>query len=430
MRIAAALIALCVCLNTAAQPIPGLAPALNFTGYDPSPNPFTYVPITNRPAGQPNSLKPEYVKLFHDFYPVKIGRAMDWQQANSNDEVNWTDRPAGDYGPNGMSEPTLVNVMNQMRSEVRLDFVPQIQRPALATRDYAVQQGKYWAQHYTGNVMRLAVGNEMWAPFGTNVQAQAMFQARVEYPGHTDFDALSLKQGAELAEYGPAFREGWVSTGRAAPDLTLVVEGFSPTTQYAKLQIDRMKEVGLDFATYKPRIAIGAYAFGSATDSAGLDLSTPAKKRDNTVAWADANLEEWFKTHRQLAQQEGLAQTTIDAYEYKMFTQPNGGQSWVDFQNTPEIAQGQNTLLHMLSDAAGGPGAAFTAEGLYGFPLDAPQGQFPLLPFDSAWLSHPMDFASFAGYAGTVDVSGVPAPSSMALVSVAAGMVAMRRRAA
>jgi hypothetical protein len=429
VKLAIALLAVCAALAVNAQPIPGLDPDITFTGYDPSPNPFTYVPITNNPVG-PNSLNPEYVKLFKDYFPVKVGRAMDWQQANTNNERNWSDRPAGDYGPNGMSEPTLVNVMNQMRSQVRLDFIPQIHRPALATRDYAVQQGRYWAQHYTGNVMRLAVGNEMMFPYATNVQALAMFEARAEYPGRTDFDALSIKQGAELAEYGPAFREGWVSTGRAAPDLTLVVEGFSPATQYAKLQIDRMKEVGLDFATYKPRIAIGAYAFGSATDSSGLDLSTPQKKRDNTIAWADANLEEWFKQHRQLAQSEGLAQTMIDAYEYKVFTQPNGGKSWTDFQNTQEIADGQHTLLQMLSAAAGGPDAEFMAEGLYGFPMDAPQGQFPLLPFDPQWLSHPMDFGSFRGYASTVDRSSVPEPSAALMLGVAAGMAATRRRAA
>jgi hypothetical protein len=428
MKLVTALV-LCACVRgVLAQPIPGLDPGITFTGYDPSPNPFTYVPITNNPTG-PNSLKPEYVGLFKNFFPVKVGRAMDWQQANSNNERNWSDRPAGDFGPNGMSEPTLVNVMNQMRSQVRLDFIPQIHRPALATRDYAVQQGKYWAQHYTGNVIRQAVGNEMMFPYGTNVQAQAMFEARTEYPGRSDFDALSLKQGAELAEYGQAFREGWVSTGRAAPDQTLVVEGFSPVTQYAKLQIDRMKELGLDFATFKPRIAIGAYAFGSPSDSAGLDLSTPQKKKDNTIAWADANLEEWFKQHRQLAQSEGLAQTIIDAYEYKVFTQPNGGQSWADFQNTPEIAEGQNTLLHMLSTAAGGPDAEFMVEGVFGFPMDAPQGQFPLLPYDASWLSHPMDFASFRGYAETVDRSSIPEPSALALVAVGVAC-AMRRRAA
>jgi hypothetical protein len=402
-----------ITLSVSAAPIAGFRAGINFTGFDPTPGGFTYVPIS---GGQ---FKPEYVDLMVKTIDPIRGRIMDLQQINDNDEKTWANRATSDFGRNGITQETAIRAMNQMRARIR-DFAPQYATPSQADTDYALQAGKLWGSSYTGDTIYFSHGNEMWNVYGTNLPEQALVQARAMFPGHSDFDALSLYQGHRLGEMYKAFKQGVASV--SSKRVVLVIEGFAPVTQYASLQIQQLKAEGVDVSG--AHLSIAQYAFGSATDPQG-PLGTSAQKRDTTLAFVNGALKSWTASHLALAQFYGLA-PVVDAYEAKLGTLPNGGAEWVAFQNSNEQEQLTDQGYRALEQTAG-IGSVFNLEGVYGFPMDAPQGQFPLIGLDQ--FDNPR---ASGGERGAEDVfyrpDAVPDPSSFTILLSSFWL--MRRRAA
>lgn len=410
--------------DAATMPVPGWRPAIQYTGFDPGPNgdgsgSYTYVPIA---GGQ---FKPEYAKLVADLLRPTVGRDMDLLQGQTNDETTWAGRAATDYGRNGVTRETDIRIANQMRALVG-DYVPQTMIPERATVDYARQLGRLWGTMYAGHSVRVSLGNEIWNVYKGNNGEYALIQAKASGIGGDDLSALAQWHGARLATLATAFKDGLRDVARADVTVTPIVEGFSPVTSYAANQLAGMRAAGFNPAALGVRLSIAQYAFGTSTDVAGRPIATDAQKRDAALDFIDKALVAWTLAHRELARANGLVDV-VDAYELRLGTKPVDGAAetadWVRFQLTDENAQLQGAGLRRLIAASGGTGAALALEGLYGFPMDAPQGQFPLLAIDQ--FANPLASGAYRGVRGVIDFgTPIPEPAALALL---AGALLLRR---
>lgn len=417
-----------------AAPIAGFRAGLNWTGFDPGPNgdgseSFTYIPLN----GNTGTFKDEYINAVAANLAPKVGRDMDLKQLVTNNMVNWSDMTSltTDYGPDGVRETTSINVAKQMRAKVS-DFTPQVGIPLMATTDYARQQGKLWAQQYGNRPVEINLGNEVWNVFAGNLGAWNLNQAHAEGYVGDDFRILGLRQGVRLAQHAQAFMQGFTEGGGNAANVSTIIEGFAPVPQYIQNQIDGMKSVGITPASLHARLSIAQYAAGSATDLTG-PLTTNANKRDAVLAFINAGPAVWSAQTLAIAKANQLA-PYVDAYEMRLGGKPVSTPAetfdWVAFQNTDEEQQAQDAGLRILSQASGGVGAIFNAEGYYGFPMDAPQGQFPLLGLDQ--FNNPNASGAYRGVAGVIDFSsipGVPEPSTLAVAALSVAHALVRRRA-
>jgi hypothetical protein len=404
-------------------PIPGWRPSINYTGFDPSPMPFTYGPIAN---GQ---FKPEYANAVATLLDPSVGRAMDLLQNNDNAETTWPTRATTDFGPGGITRETDIRIANQMRGLIP-DYIPQTHFPARSDIDYARQLGRLWGTMYGGHTVRVANGNELWNVFAGNNGAYNLEQAKAEGYVGDDFRILGLRQGVQLALKSKAFKQGLEDVGRSDVTVVTVIEGLAPVAQYARNQIDGMRSIGVEPASINARLAIAQYAFGTSTDVAGRPIGTDAQKRDAVIDFVNKSLVAWTLDHRALARANWLPDV-VDSYEFRLATKPVQGQAetddWVHFQLTDENAQAQDAGIRALVTASGGVGAALALEGLYGFPMDAPQGQFPLLALDQ--FNDPFASGAFRGVHGLIDfTAAIPEPNGSAVAVALAAIVLAGRK--
>jgi len=422
---------------TARGAIPGFRVGINWTGYDPTGQPggpagtpYTYEPID----GSTGFLKQQYVDAVAKYVAPVIGRDMDWKYLNDSTISTWAQQQAlgSDYTAYGMRETTDINAANQMRAKVP-DFTPQIGIPLMADDDYAYQQGKLWAQRFSGKASGVSInlGNEVWSVYAGNLGAWNLNQAHAEGYVGDDFRILGLRQGVRLAQKSLKFRQGWQDGGGDPSKVSTIIEGFAPIPQYIQNQVDGMKSIGADPKTLNAKLSIAEYAAGSASDLQGL-LGTAAQKEVAVDAFINAGPAVWTAQTLAIAKANGL-DPHVRAYEFRLATKPVSGAEiadWVAFQNTDNAMRIQQEGIPTLLNAAGGVGAVFNVEGFGGFPMNAPQGQFPLVDINQMFTD-PFQSGVFRGVNGLIDFSSIPqtpAPASFALCTAIALLSLAGRR--
>lgn len=407
-----------------AQTIPGFQISENEPGFNNGGS--VYVQITGPGAPGTGQYKPEYVTKVLNVWKPKVIRRMDTWQVVTNNTTNWANRSANDYGDNGMTYESTVNLDNTALS-LNPGYRPWLNLPFFADDDHDFRLGQLYAQQFHGTKVIVSNGNEGWNIFGTNIPAQNLFAARAEEPGVPDFQSAGHRWGRELGKSVKAFTLGWVAGGRNAADVQMEIEGFAPATAWAQYQMDGMRAIGIEPSTYHAHVSIAQYAAGSDSDLQG-PTGTPDQKRAALLAFinsANGPLG-WTNAHKSLAQANGLP-ALVDAYEARLGIQGTSStQDWRDFQLTDQQRdvqeQGLNTLVAAMG---GGPNVIWNCEGFFGFPWGS--GIFSLA--DTNMLDNPAQSMAWTGVLNTVDRSNVPEPSALALLLGVCAVAAGRRAA-
>lgn len=403
------LLALAFTLSANGGVIPGFRVGINHTGFD--TRGAVYVPFDS--TGTEGHLKQDQVDLLATIQP-KTGRDMDWLQVVTNDTASWATRSNNDFSDKGITYETDINAANQIRGKVP-DYEPWINSPLLADEDHDRQLGRLWGQRYGGKVIRFGKGNEVWNIFGNNLPAQNLFAARADpsYEGG-DAEKAQRRQGHRLAVSTKAFIQGLHDVNRFDVKVIMEVEGFSPVADFARYQLDEMKQRGFDPKELNAHVAIAQYAAGSPTDIA--IGGTDQQKHDNVLAFVNGSLVEWTKAHHDLALAEGL-DPVVDAYEMRIGM--NFDSSWIPFQYRVEQFDLQaKSMMALYANA--GSGSIFNVEGLYGFPWNN-SNQFSLID-----LNKDLNSQAYQGVLSTIDFSTTPEPGGLLLVVFAALIIIHR----
>jgi hypothetical protein len=385
---------------------------INYTGYDPTGQPggppgtpFTYEPID----GSSGYLKTEYVDAVTKYVAPILGRDMDWKYINDSTIQHWSQQQslASDYTVFGMRETTDIHAANQFKAKIP-DYSPQISIPLMSDDDYAYQQGKLWATLYSGKDVSINLGNEVWHVFQGNLGDWNLQQAKAEGYQGDDFRILGLRQGVRLAQHALKFMQGFSDGGGDPNRVHTIIEGFAPIAQYVQNQIDGMKSIGVDPKTIHATISIAHYAAGSDTDLQGA-LGTAAEKEASVMNFINAGPKVWAQQHLAIAIANGL-DPHIGAYEFRLGTKPVTADEvadWVLFQNTDNEMRIQQNGIPTLLAASGGVGAIFNLEGYGGFPMDAPQGQFPEVTI-AQMFNNPFESGVLRGTYSLIDFDSIP----------------------
>ncbi len=413
------LILIVVTASAGAQVIPGFQISENEPGYT-----GVYVPFDGDGTPGGAHYKAEYIAKVLNVWKPKVIRRMDTWTIVDNATTNWATRSANDFGPKAMTYESTINLDNTALS-INPNYRPWLNLPFLADDDHDFRLGQLYAQQYHGKKVIVSNGNEGWNIFGTNIPAQNLFAARTEEPGKPDFEASGRRWGRELGKSVKAFTLGFVAGGGNADNVQMEIEGFAPATAWAQYQIDGMKAVGINPATYHAHVAIAQYAAGSDGDLQG-PTGTPDEKRAAVLNFINSGNGPlgWTNAHRALARANGLADL-VDAYEARLGIQGTSStQDWRDFQLTDQQRDVQERGINILVGAMGGPDVVWCEEGFVGFPWD--HGVFNLADWPGQF-DNPAASMAWTGALNTVDRS-VPEPAAFLLIG--ASVLAMRRRAA
>jgi hypothetical protein len=284
--------------------------------------------------------------------------------------------------------------------------MPWLNSPINADIDHDFKLGQLYGQKYNGHKIIFGKGNEGWNIFGTNLPAQNLFAARAEFPGLDDFTAAGKRWGELLGKGETAFESGLHSVaGHQNDEVIMMIEGFSPTTQWAQNQINGMKALGIDPAQHHGQVSIGMYAAGSATDLVG-PTATDDQKKTAILNFIANSLVPWTAAHKQLAIANGL-KPVVDAYEMRLGTPSSGPPTadWIAFQNTPQESIVQQQGYAELLAAAGGSEALFNTEGFIGFPWS--NGIFAQADYPSQY-ANPAQSQAWSGLESLIDYSSIP----------------------
>jgi hypothetical protein len=394
--------------------------------------------------------------------PGGVLRAMDWQNTNGSQIKTPADMvPVNGYNftDKGGSMEALAELATRTRNNLWVN-VPQASAGQWTDprQSVAYAMGQRLGAKLNPGITKYVMdeyANELWNGGDGNQGTANLIRARqspLTTPGASDFQKLCEMAWIDWFDNHQAMKQGLGDAlqARGLPRNAIELRGAGPgfiANPYVPFYgVTRLKQVRdpaqVDATLANTRLIIAPYLPGAPTDVGGIQ---PGETAQSFIAkclqFRDANYPNWFKSNYEMAKSFGMKGLALyETMGGSTYDFDSGTNFLVNFNRGSEIKDFERGFLNYVMDLVDGkldgknadPDAPLIIFGSAGIPYSEQFGTWaPKEFYDSPTSPKAQAFLDFiAVSAANVDPGTVPEPSAALVLGVAAGMVAMRRRAA
>lgn len=282
-------------------------------------------------------------------------RFMDWEQTNSNPQVNWSDRTQVDrfsyVSDSGVPLETIIELANLTRKDI------WINTPFNANDDFIKNMADLFRDELNPSLkVFVENSNELWNfQFQQTIDLLHATQADNDplFTGSDDFGRMAQEAAKRMVNVSSQFRQEF-GAARFDAQVRPVFGSFIAVPYWAQQGMDYIARRYGSPRDYIYGLAVAPYV-GTEGDIASIDNDSLTMQAlfDSMNSFIDTNIMLWLQQHKALCDQYGLK---LEAYEGGQSLQAQNGMNEalkVAAQSDPLMGQMYQHLINVW-EAAGG----------------------------------------------------------------------------